>query len=104
MPRPTRPAAPRESRVHVVEPREFAAGQEIGDRIKGGQPVVVSVVDTDPVVGRRIIDFCSACVYMVDGRMQRIAKSVFLLTPSGIDVSDADKRRLQERGLYKLEL
>ena len=49
-------------RNYVVKPQEFSAGQEIGDRIKQGTPVVVSVVDTDPVVGRRIIDFCSACV------------------------------------------
>lgn len=105
IPRPVRPVQQvKEQRVHVVKPQEFSAGQEIGDRIKQGTPVVVSVVDTDPVVGRRIIDFCSACVYMVDGRMQRVAKSVFLLTPNNVEVSDSEKRRLQEQGLYKLEI
>jgi len=105
IPRPVRPLQQvKEQRVHVVKPQEFSAGQEIGDRIKQGTPVVVSVIDTDPVVGRRIIDFCSACVYMVDGRMQRVAKSVFLLTPANVEVSDSEKRRLQEMGLYKLEI
>ncbi len=105
IPRPVRPVQQvKEQRVHIVKPHEFSAGQEIGDRIKQGAPVVVSVVDTDPVVGRRIIDFCSACVYMVDGRMQRVAKSVFLLTPSNVEISDSEKRRLQDQGLYKLEI
>lgn len=105
IPRPVRPVQQvKEQRVHVVKPQEFSAGQEIGDRIKQGAPVVVSVVDTDPIVGRRIIDFCSACVYMVDGRMQRVAKSVFLLTPANVEISDSEKRRLQEQGLYKLEI
>lgn len=105
IPRPVRPVQQvKEQRVHVVKPQEFSAGQEIGDRIKQGAPVVVSVVDTDPIVGRRIIDFCSACVYMVDGRMQRVAKSVFLLTPANLEISDSEKRRLQEQGLYKLEI
>ena len=105
IPRPVRPVPQvKEQRVHVVKPQEFSAGQEIGDRIKQGGPVVVSVVDTDPVVGRRIIDFCSACVYMVDGRMQRVAKSVFLLTPANVEISDSEKRRLQDQGLYKLEI
>ncbi len=105
IPRPVRPVQQvKEQRVHVVKPQEFSAGQEIGDRIKQGAPVVVSVIDTDPIVGRRIIDFCSACVYMVDGRMQRVAKSVFLLTPANVEISDSEKRRLQEQGLYKLEI
>ena len=105
IPRPARPVQQvKEQRVHVVRPQEFSAGQEIGDRIKQGAPVVVSVLDTDPVVGRRIIDFCSACVYMVDGRMQRVAKSVFLLTPANVEISDSEKRRLQDQGLYKLEI
>jgi FtsZ-interacting cell division protein YlmF len=105
IPRPVRPVQQiKEQRVHVVKPQEFSAGQEIGDRIKQGAPVVVSVIDTDPIVGRRIIDFCSACVYMVDGRMQRVAKSVFLLTPPNFEISDSEKRRLQEQGLYRLEI
>ncbi len=105
IPRPVRQVQQvKEQRVHVVKPQEFSAGQEIGDRIKQGAPVVVSVVDADPVVGRRIIDFCSACVYMVDGRMQRVAKSVFLLTPSNVEISDSEKRRLADQGLYKLEI
>ncbi|CAA9210905.1 MAG: hypothetical protein AVDCRST_MAG76-112 [uncultured Acidimicrobiales bacterium] len=105
IPRPARQVQQvKEQRVHVVRPQEFSAGQEIGDRIKQGAPVVVSVVETDPIVGRRIIDFCSACVYMVDGRMQRVAKSVFLLTPANVEISDSEKRRLQDQGLYKLEI
>jgi len=105
IPRPVRPVQTmKEQRVHIVDAREFSDGQEIGDRIKNGQPVVVAVVDTDQSVGRRVIDFCSACVYMVDGRMQRIAKNVFLLTPANVEISDNEKRRLQERGLYKLEI
>lgn len=106
LPRPVRPPVQqvKEQRVHVVQPQEFSAAKEIGDRIKQGGPVVVSVVATDPIIGRRIIDFCSACVYMVDGRMQRVAKGVFLLTPANVDVSDSEKRRLKEQGLYRLEI
>lgn len=109
VPRPNRPAVRREgpvrkveNKVHVVEPAEFGDAKEIGDRLKNGQPVVVSVVDTEPALGRRITDFCSACVYMVDGKMQRVASNVFLCTPTSADISEGEKKRLQERGLYRL--
>jgi len=94
----------KDQRVHVVEALEFGDGQEIADRIKDGQPVVLSIVETDSGVGRRIIDFCSGVAYMTGGRMQRIAVKVFLLTPANVEVSDAEKRRLQERGLYQREI
>src|SRR4051812_4284630 len=49
IPRPARQVqAVKEPRVHVVRPAEFSDGQEIGDRIKQGAPVVVAVADTDP--------------------------------------------------------
>jgi cell division inhibitor SepF len=105
IPRPVQRLQPtREQRVHIIEPMEFGDGQEIADRIKDGQPVVLSIVSTDAAVGRRIIDFCSAVAYMTGGRMQRIAVKVFLLTPANVEVSDAEKRRLQERGLYQREI
>jgi cell division inhibitor SepF len=94
----------REQRVHVVEPTSFSDGQEIADRIKDGQPVIVSVRETDAVLGRRIIDFCSAVAWMSNGKMRRTAIKVFLLTPSSVEVSDTERRRLRERGFWDLDV
>jgi cell division inhibitor SepF len=55
-------------------------------------------VDAD--LSRRLIDFCSGATYVLDAKMKPVAKRVFLLTPSNVEVSDEEKRRLQERGLY----
>jgi cell division inhibitor SepF len=87
-------------RVHVVQPRGFNDAQEIGDRLKTGQPVIVNFQDVDADLSRRLIDFCSGATYVLDAKMKQVAKRVFLLTPSNVDVSDEEKRRLQERGLY----
>jgi cell division inhibitor SepF len=87
-------------RVHVVQPKGFNDAQEIGDRLKTGQPVIVNFQDVDADLSRRLIDFCSGATYVLDAKMKQVAKRVFLLTPSNVDVSDEEKRRLQERGLY----
>ena len=99
----TRPAVVRpvqSPRVHVVQPKGFNDAQEIGDRLKTGQPVIVNFQDVDGDLSRRLIDFCSGATYVLDAKMKQVAKRVFLLTPSNVDVSDEEKRRLQERGLY----
>jgi cell division inhibitor SepF len=89
------------AKVHVVAPSRFADAQEIGDRFKSGQPVIVNLQANDPQLSRRMIDFCSGVTYALAGSMDKVADQVFLLTPSNVEVSAEEKRRLQERGLYR---
>jgi cell division inhibitor SepF len=98
--RPAVVRAVQSPRVHVVQPEGFNDAQEIGDRLKTGQPVIVNLQEVDADLSRRLIDFCSGATYVLDAKMKPVAKRVFLLTPSNVEVSDEEKRRLQERGLY----
>ncbi|HWE57364.1 MAG TPA: cell division protein SepF [Acidimicrobiales bacterium] len=100
-PRPAvvRPITPMHgAKVHVVAPSRFADAQEIGDRFKNGQPVIVNLQANDRELSRRMIDFCSGVTYALSGSMDKVADNVFLLTPSNVEVSAEEKRRLQERG------
>lgn len=95
------PAPVQNAKVHVVAPAKFADAQEIGDRFKNGQPVIVNLQGADRELGRRMIDFCSGVTYALGASMDKVADQVFLLTPSNVEVSPEEKRRLQERGLYR---
>jgi cell division inhibitor SepF len=100
-PRPAvvRPITPMQgAKVHVVAPTRFADAQEIGDRFKNGQPVIVNLEANDRELARRMIDFCSGVTYALSGSMDKVADQVFLLTPSNVEVSAEEKRRLHERG------
>ncbi len=102
-PRPVvRPiSAPQNVKVHVVAPANFADAKEVGDRFKGGQPVIVNLQTGDSKLSRRMIDFCSGVTYALSGSMDKVAEQVFLLTPSNVEVPAEEKRRLQEKGLYE---
>jgi cell division inhibitor SepF len=100
-PRPAvvRPITPMHgAKVHVVAPSRFADAQEIGDRFKNGQPVIVNLQSNDRELARRMIDFCSGVTYALSGSMDKVADQVFLLTPSNVEISPEEKRRLHERG------
>jgi cell division inhibitor SepF len=88
-------------RVHVVEPRSFNDIQEVGDRVKANQPVILNLQGRDRELQRRLIDFSSGLAYAVGGKMERVNDQVFLLTPSNVEVAPAEKERLQARGLYR---
>jgi cell division inhibitor SepF len=89
------------SRVHVMEPMGFNDAQEVGDRLKAGQPVILNLQAVDRDLQRRLIDFSSGLAYAIGGTMAKAADQVFLLTPSNVEVSDEEKERLQAKGLYR---
>ena len=89
------------ARVHVTEPRGFNDAQEVGDRLKANQPVILNLQGLDRDLQRRLIDFSSGLAYALGGSMSRVADQVFLLTPSNVEVSQEEKERLQARGLFR---
>jgi cell division inhibitor SepF len=100
-PRPPNPCpAPR---VHVVVPISFGDAQEIADRFREHQPVVVNLQSVDSELTRRLIDFCSGAAYALDGSMEKIAKQVLLLTPADVEVSADERRRWQARPVRRNE-
>lgn len=103
MPRPAavRPMVVEKPRVHVVAPGRFADAQQIGDRLRTNQPVIVNLQVVDRDLSRRMIDFCSGVTYALNGSMEKVADQVFLLTPSNVEVSAEERQRLSERGLYR---
>ena len=89
-----------QAKVHIVEPRNFNDAQRIADKFKADIPVILNLQQNDPDLSKRLIDFVSGLSYGLNGGMQRIAEKVFLLTPSNVEVSAEEKRRLQERGFF----
>jgi cell division inhibitor SepF len=83
---------------HVVAPTSFNHAQEVADKFKANQPVIVNLQGIDRDLSRRIIDFASGVCYGLGGHMERVASQVYLLTPSNVEVSAEERRRLQERG------
>jgi cell division inhibitor SepF len=77
----------------AVSPDSFNEAQEIGDRFKTGQPVIVNLQGVDKDLRRRLVDFASGLCYALAGKMDRVADQVYLLTPADVEVSHDDTRR-----------
>lgn len=103
-PRTSRPAVVRPLAVppsvkpHVVSPAAFTDAQEVADQFRRNVPVIVNLQGVERDLMRRIIDFASGLCYGLSGQMERVANHVYLLTPSDVEVSPEERRRLRERG------
>jgi cell division inhibitor SepF len=86
------------AKPHVLSPRSFNEAQELADKYKSNVPVIVNLQAVDRDLSRRLIDFASGLCYGLGGTMEKVAHQVYLLTPSNVEVSPEERRRLQERG------
>jgi cell division inhibitor SepF len=82
----------------VVGPTSFNDAQDVADKFKVNVPVILNLQGVDRDLSRRIIDFASGLCYGLGGQMERVANQVYLLTPSDVEVSAEERRRLRERG------
>lgn len=89
-----RPMRPTSAKPTVVAPESFDDAKDVADRFKANQPVVMDLADADRDLARRLIDFSSGMCYALGGNMERVTPGVYLLTPSGVEVSGEERRRL----------
>ncbi len=76
-----RPATGGSVEPHTVRPRRFDQAQEVADKFKDGQPVIMNLEGTERDIARRLIDFASGICYALDGSMEKVATGVYLLKP-----------------------
>ncbi len=86
--------------VHILYPQIFNDGTEVADLMRDGMPVILNLHNAEVSLRRRLIDFCSGITYALEGRMEKVASSVFLITPSNVTVSQEERAKLSERGVF----
>ena len=91
-----RPIPSTASKPSVVTPMSFDDAKDVGDCFRGGQAVIVNLQHGSREIARRLIDFASGLCYGLDGRMERVADHVYLLTPSNVEVSAEERRRMEQ--------
>jgi cell division inhibitor SepF len=92
--------APATAKPHIVSPISFNDAQEVADKFKLEQPVIVNLQQADDDLTRRLIDFASGLCYGVGGSMKKVADYVYLLTPADVEVSATERQLLQDQGLH----
>lgn len=82
-----RTLGPAPPKPYAISPTAFNDAQVIGDRLKAEQPVIMNLQDVERDLRRRLVDFASGLCYALGGKMDRVAKQVYLLNPENAEVS-----------------
>ena len=80
--------------VVVIHAESMEDGNEITDTLLSGKAVVLNLEGINPDVAQRIIDYSAGSCYAMRGNLQKISNYIFLVAPSGVDISGDFQRAL----------
>ena len=81
---------PQTNQVKMVisQPTNFEQSEEICQYLKERKACIVNLEYVNKDVARRVVDFISGGVYALNGHIQKISNSIFLIAPANYDISN----------------
>ncbi len=82
------PQAGQSIKMVISQPTTFEQSDEICAFLKERKSVIVNLEYVNKDVARRIVDFISGGVYALDGYIQKVSNSIFLVAPSNYEITN----------------
>ena len=84
----------------ISQPTTFDQAEDICDLLKEKQSVIVNLEYVNKDVARRIIDVVSGAVHALDGHIQKVSNSIFLIAPYNYEITNEMSREEIKNKLY----
>lgn len=81
------PSTASKMRMLVFQPSSYEEAECIIDNLKARKPVIMNLDELEIELGQRILDFVGGAVYSLNGDIKKVARSIFVVAPSNVDVS-----------------
>ena len=75
-------------RMVISQPTTFEQSEEICNFLKEKKSVIVNLEYVNKDVARRIVDFISGGVFALDGHIQKVSNSIFLIAPFNYEITN----------------
>ena len=72
----------------ISQPTTFDQAEDICDLLKDKQSVIVNLEYVNKDIARRIIDVVSGAVHALDGHIQKVSNSIFLIAPYNYEITN----------------
>jgi len=85
--------------VVLIKPERFETAAEIADHLRDKRTVLLNLETTRKDITRRLVDFLSGAVYVMDGHIRKVASCTYIITPPGVDLMGDLMDELENTGL-----
>ena len=73
-------------KMKICKPTSFEQSEEICSELKEKKSIIVNLEYVNKDVARRIVDFISGAVHALDGHIEKISNSIFLVAPFNYEI------------------
>ena len=73
-------------KMKISKPTSFEQSEEICNLLKEKKSIIVNLEYVNKDVARRIVDFISGAVHALDGHIEKISNSIFLVAPYNYEI------------------
>lgn len=93
-------SAPDLRRIQTIKPKSYNDARVIGEAFREGIPVIMNLTEMSDGDAKRLVDFSAGLSFGLQGSLERVTTSVFLLSPAHVEIGvDADPSAT-ERGFF----
>ena len=78
---------PQQVRMVITQPTSFEQSEEICNYLKEKKSIIVNLEYVNKEDARRIVDFISGAVHALDGHIQKVSNSIFLVAPVNYEIA-----------------
>ena len=75
-------------RMVICQPTTFEQSESICSLLKEKKSIIVNLEYVNKDIARRIVDVVSGAVHALDGNLQKISNSIFLVAPYNYDITN----------------
>ena len=79
---------PQQIKMQISKPTNFEQAIDIIEQLKSKNSVVINLEYVSKEVGRRIVDVVSGAVKALDGNMEKVSNSIFVIAPNNYDIEN----------------
>lgn len=84
-------------RMVIMQPTNFEQSEDICDLLKEKKSIIINLEYVNKDIARRIIDVVSGAAHALDGHMQKISSSIFLVAPYNYDITSETKEETRSK-------
>jgi len=86
-----------ELQICIARPKNIEEAEQVGERLKRRMPVILNLESTDEAMAQRIADYMSGAVHMVDARIAKGGRMVWVYAPVDMEVEQLKLEQEQPR-------
>ncbi|HVA53784.1 MAG TPA: cell division protein SepF [Acidimicrobiales bacterium] len=81
--------------VAIISPDTYDDSRRITDLLRQNRAVVLTTLDVDHGLARRLVDFTAGTAYAMNAKIEMLIRGVYLVSPQGMHVGPDIKERLR---------